>query len=142
MGMRDRREKRKRAVVSAESRLKEHTSGGDRGAIRFPSTVTTFDVKKEGAYSLDILPYTVKYGKATKGGNPYKGKGEMAFERTYWSHKGIGPQGAKRSVLCTARTFGEKCAVCDHIAILNRDPEPDKDTEKAIKDLLPKERQL
>jgi hypothetical protein len=117
--------------VSAERRLKEHRSGFSATSLKIPDGTNILSVKKEGNISMDVIPYTV--GK----GNPYADEGELYYERTYWCHRGVGPN--KDSYICMAKTFGKKCFICDYRSKLAADPESD---EKLVRSLAPSERQL
>jgi len=83
------------------------------------------------------MSYEVKTGRGEDGGNPGWETGMWAYERTFWVHRGIGPNGEWH--LCAAKTFGHRCPICEHRAKMARDPEAD---EEKLKDLAPKERQL
>jgi len=97
-----------------------------------PEGKSIFQIKKAGIVTLDFLPYVVK-GKL----NPYAKEGSLHFERTYYVHRGVGAENS--SYVCLRRTFKKKCPICDHIAVLSRDPDADS---QLIKGLAPKERQL
>lgn len=125
------REKREKRTVSAERRLKEHKTGFDLTALTIPEGVNKFTPKKEGTYRLEVLPFEAGDG------NPYAKKGQLHFERTYFTHRGIGAN--QDSYVCLAKTSGKPCPVCEHRAKLAKDPKSD---EQLIKDLSPKERQL
>lgn len=125
---RDQREERRRA--GSGTRDAKHRSGGDWTTITIPEGVTVFQ-PKEGSYKLDIVPY--KVGK----GNPYAEPGLWYYERTFFTHRGVGPN--NESYVCTAKTTGGRCPVCDYRAKLARDPDAD---EKLVDALKPKERQL
>ena len=71
--------------------------------------------------------------------NPYTSAGDLSFERTYWMHRGLGPDG-KDSVPCAWKNEGKPCPVCNHIKELRSSTDPD--AEAQLKSLLPKERQL
>jgi len=125
-----RREERDRKRAGSGRRDSQHKSGGDWTTITIPDGVTMFQ-PKEGTYRLDIIPY--KVGK----GNPYADEGLWYYERTFFNHRGIGPN--NDSYVCAAKTANGRCPVCDYRAKLARDPDSD---EKLIDSLKPKERQL
>ncbi len=131
MSSRDKREERKSKVVSARKRVEQHEAGGGLSTLKLPSGCNLFQVKQAGPKRFDIIPYTV--GK----GNPFSDPGEMYFERTYYTHRGIGPN--NESVVCMYKTFKKPCFICEHRGKLAKDPDTD---EKVIKELAPKERQL
>lgn len=128
------REERKRA--SARRRVETHDSGGGSKYIRLPEGYSFLQVKA-GKYRLDFLSYEVKKGKGDDGGNPYFEKGELAFERTFFVHRDVGPN--RDWHLCAAKTLGQPCPICEFRAKQARDPNAD---EEVLKELAPKERQL
>lgn len=128
------REERRRA--SAKRRVETHDSGGGSKYIKLPEGYSFMQIKA-GKYRLDFMSYEVKKGKGDPGGNPYFEKGELAFERTFFVHRGIGPN--QDWHLCAAKTFGEPCPICEFRAKQARDPNAD---EEVLKELAPKERQI
>ena len=100
-------------------------------AVKLPSEVTGFKIEAAKPVTIDIIPYRVGRG------NPHADEGELYFELTYWAHRNIGPN--EDMVVCPAKTFGEKCPICQDAARMKRDPDAD---EKIMKTLLPKKRQL
>lgn len=131
MANRREQEKRQKKVVSAKKWASEHESGFSRTSLKIPDGVTMFNIKKAGTYRLDVIPYTVGDG------NPHSDAGELHYERTYWVHPRIGPNGD--TYCCSAKTFGKPCPVCEARAELARDPSSD---DKTVKALFPKERTL
>lgn len=123
------RKKEKRKESAAKRRARKHNSG-DRTTVKSPDGVGFLKVK-EGVMKLDILGFEA--GK----GNPFADPGEMHYERTFFVHRGIGPENA--SYVCPRKTAGKKCPICEHLAKLNKDSDADPDLIKA---LAPKERQL
>lgn len=128
------REERKRA--SARRRVETHDTGGGSNYIRLPDGWSFLSIKP-GKYRLDFMCYKVTKGKGDDGGNPFFETGELAYERTFFVHRGIGPN--QDWYLCAAKTLGQPCPVCEYRAKLARDPSADEDV---IKELAPKERQL
>jgi hypothetical protein len=120
-----------RKKVSAKKWAEEHVSGFSRTTLAVPENCSIFAPKKAGTYRLDFIPYTAGEG------NPKADSGEVHFERTYWIHRGIGPN--QDSYCCPAKTFGKSCPVCEHRSKLLRKSDSDEDL---IKQLTPKERQL
>jgi len=129
------RKKKQRATRSsrkaAKRRSEEHKSGFDRTSLDVPEGVNLFGLKSDRPIRIDIIPY--KVGK----GNPYADEGELHWERTFFVHRGIGPE--QNNYVCPRRTADKKCPICEHRTKLMKDPEADEDL---IKDLAPKERQL
>ncbi len=117
--------------VTSDRRQREHKSNFDRTAIQIPEDFEEFEIDKAGVYKFDLLPYVV--GK----GNPFADEGELHYERTYYVHRGIGAN--QESYVCSAKSWGKKCFICEHRTELSRDPEADEDL---IKSIAPKERQL
>jgi hypothetical protein len=111
----------------------------DRSAITLPQGVEAFKPKKKGTYKIEVIPYKIKKS------NPYvrEGKaepGQMVAERTFYIHFSVGPD--NRAVICSARSFGKPCAVCDYATKLGSAPDRDKETDELIKALKPRQRQL
>jgi len=128
------RKERKRA--SARRRVETHDTGGGSNYLRLPDGYSFFQVKA-GKYRLDFMCYEVSIGADEDAGNPFFEKGELAYERTFWIHRDIGPNGDWH--LCAAKTFKQPCPVCEFRAKEARNPDAD---EQLLKDLAPKERQL
>ena len=124
-------DKRKERMVTAKERLAKHSTGFDRTSLKIPEGTNLFLPKKPGSYRLEILPYRV--GK----GNPVAEEGKLYYERTFFVHRGIGPN--SDTYVCPAKTAKKQCPICEHRAKLAQDPDAD---EKLVKDLAPKERQL
>lgn len=124
------REKQKKRVVSAKKWAEEHEVGGGRSSIHLPEGASFFGFKEAGTKRIDIIPYTV--GK----GNPDAEEGELFFMRTYFTHRGIGPN--EETFVCLAKTFKKDCPICQHRAKLVKEG----GNEDEIKSLTPKERQL
>lgn len=127
------KERKERQRVSARKRAEEHKSGFSSKCYRIPDGVKSYSIKKEGVHRMDIIPYTVPEGV----NNPFAEPGELHFERTYYTHRDIGPDGDMYP--CLKKTFGTACPICDHRASMLRDPDAD---EELVKSLAPKERQL
>lgn len=129
--MASRQEKNKRQKVSAKKWANEHESGFSSTSLKVPEGVNFFSFKKAGTYKIDIIPFTAGEG------NPNADEGTLHYERTYFSHRNIGPN--EDTYVCPAKTFGKKCPICEARAKLARDPDSD---EEYVKSLKPKERQL
>lgn len=129
MTRRDRDERRSK-YADAYRRAEQKTSG-DRSSIKIPEGMKFFSMKKEGVYRLDILPYTAGEG------NKYAEPGMLYYERTFYTHRSIGPD--NEIVVCPASTWRKRCPVCEYSAHLRSDPNHDKEL---VKNLRPKERQL
>jgi hypothetical protein len=108
---------------------KERSKGG--GVPYLQSGVEMFRPEK-GTSVIDILLYEVNQSH-----NPQADKGDFWYERTFFVHRGIGPN--NDSVLCPAKSLGKPCPICEEMAKLDKDPDADEDT---VKGLWPKKRQL
>lgn len=126
----ERREKRK---VSARQRATDHKTGFESMSVRLPDGVNFWQIKKEGVYRIDIIPYEVPEG----ANNPYAEPGTLHFERTYWTHRNVGPDNSV--VVCPKKSLGKPCPICEYRAKIAKQPDTDEDL---LKDLAPKERQL
>lgn len=130
------RKKREMRYADAKKVAEAHSSG-ERTTFKVPEGYQVFKVNKEGVRKFDILPYVVKKGSETPGGNPFADEGYMHYERTYWVHRTQGT--SSKSYVCLKKTFGKKCPVCEYVDKHSRDPKTD---QELIKALLPKQRQL
>jgi hypothetical protein len=127
---------RERPKLSAKRWAETADSGFTPTVVKLPEGVNFFSPKKAGTYRLEIVPYEVPAN--PKGGqNPNAQPGELHYERTYFSHRGIGAD--ERSYVCPAKTAGRPCPICEHRKELMRDRDADEDLIKA---LAPKQRQL
>jgi hypothetical protein len=127
---------RERPKLSAKRWAETADSGFTPTVVKLPEGVNFFSPKKAGTYRLEIVPYEVPAN--PKGGqNPNAQPGELHYERTYFSHRGIGAD--ERSYVCPAQTCGRPCPICEHRRELMRDRDADEDLIKA---LAPKQRQL
>ena len=124
-----RRVDRKKVRKRAEER---HSSqGGGLSTINLPEGIDLF-IPKKGRNVFDILPYEI-----TVGHHPEVKKGELWYQRTFWMHRGIGPE--EKNIVCPLKTIGKPCPVCEEYNRLRKDPDADEDVVKALK---PKEREL
>lgn len=121
---------RERRRAGNTTRDAKHRSGGDWTTLMIPEGIEIFQ-PKVGSYRMDIVPFEV--GK----GNPYASKGEWYWERTFYTHRGIGPN--NESYVCPWKTDEKPCPICEYRASLAKDPSSDPEE---IKQLKPKERQL
>jgi hypothetical protein len=111
---------------------REAAAGGISRCIKVPAgqRIQMFQLKAPIS-RVDILPYEVGEG------NPFAKPGRFHFERTYYTHGGIGA--SKQAVICPRRTRNERCPICEFRAKMAQDPDVD---EKALKALNVKTRQL
>ena len=117
-------------VDRTKKRAAEHKSF-ELSSFDLPEGAQLFRVQSNKSIRLDILPYK------TGEGNPHCDAGELYYERTFWVHRDIGAEG--NSYICSRKTAGKKCPICDFRAKLTKDEDADEDL---IKNLAPKERQL
>lgn len=92
---------------------------------------------KPGTRRIAIVPYLVKKGKETRGGNPFAPAGVLHYERTYFAYRAVGPD--EKMYTAPSKTFGEPDYIKEHREQLARNPDTDKDTINALN---AKERQL
>ena len=120
------------AKQSAKEKLLERMKKGQKkGAGDFERTSifrggldAEFWAPKEGEeHWFDIIPYIA---------GPYDPDVEEG-EETYcfqpYVHRGVGPN--ERDVICLAKTYGKKCAICEHVKKMIADEE-DEDEIKAL----------
>ncbi len=124
------RKSREARRAGSKKRDAQHRGGGEWTTLTIPDGVDIWQPKK-GSHRIDIVPFVA--GK----GNPYAAVGELYYERTYYIHRGIGPN--NDSYICLAKTFDKPCPICEYRAKRAADPEAD---DKELKALKPKERQL
>lgn len=125
---------RKRSA--ARRRLERHVEGGTSGGpkvVNIPEGVQFFKVESDAPKRVDILEYEV-----TQKGNPCADVGEATFERTYYRHGNLGPNG-KGMCVCLSRTYNEACPVCEYLKTVDWS---DEEQKNAAKPMNAKERQL
>ena len=127
---------KERPRLSAKRWAETADSGFTPTVVALPEGVSFFSPKKAGTYRLEIIPYEVP-AKPKGGQNPNAQAGELHYERTYFSHRGIGAD--EKSYVCPAKTAGKPCPICEHRKELMRSKDSDEDLIKA---LAPKQRQL
>jgi hypothetical protein len=119
---------REKAKKKAEKSL---SRGGNR-MLNTPEGTEFLKIKDKGPYHLDILPYIVSVDT-----HPEAEKGEQWYQRTYFSHYGIGPE--EKAVVCP-KTIKKPCPICEHVKELyNSDDESDR---KLAGEIKAKEREL
>ncbi len=125
------REEKKRNYSSATSMAEKKEAGFQASYLKLPKGIKLYR-PKVGKALLDVVPFTAQEG------NPNADEGQIHWERTFWVHRNIGPN--QETLICPAKTAGEKCPVCEARARLSMDD--DEDAEEMRKTLNPKERQL
>lgn len=133
--MADRRDRERREFVDPDAHLATQTASGGKLCLKFPAKASRWEPKAAGTYMLEIYPF-----KAGKQFPVVADRGKWVPNCSFCWHRGVGPN--KDTVLCPGRTYREKCFVCDYRAKMGQGPDKDKDVEKALKDLMPKDRQL
>ena len=111
-------------------RAEAHKNRGGLDTLALPEGVELFKPEK-GTIEFDIIPY-----KVTADNHPEVKKGEIWYERTYMSHRNVGPE--EKAIICP-RTIGKRCPICEEYQRLNKDPNADEDV---VKGLRAKEREL
>lgn len=125
------KEKKEKKMSAARRRAEQHGEGFERTALEVPEGVKLWGLKDDKTKRIDVLNYRV--GK----GNPWADEGELHYERTFWVHRGIGPNSS--SYVCPAKTANQPCPICEHINTLDR---TDPDEDETAKKLFPRERQI
>ena len=128
------RSKKRREKVSARERAETHKSEFESTAIERPEGMDFFSLDSDKPRRIDIIPYVAGEG------NPHREQGKVYFERTYYSHREIGPNSDK--FVCPAKTANKPCPICEYRNELLKSGDKDADTKKQIKALAPKQRQL
>lgn len=116
---------------SARETAEKMQSGFSSSTINMPEGMSSFRLSSAGTKKLDIIPFV------TGEGNPFCDAGMAYWERTYYAHRGVGPN--EEMVVCRSRTANEPCPVCEYRAKLAKDPDADP---KLVENLNPKRRQL
>jgi hypothetical protein len=81
--------------------------------VKLPDGTMFHKFDRVGVYRIDVLPYVVGEG------NPKYAPGQIAFERSYFSHRLSLPDGSVRPFLCLAGPgLGKLCPVCQHRAAM------------------------
>jgi len=120
------------AKKSAREKLLERMKKGQKkGASDYERTSifkagldAEFWAPKEGEqHWFDIIPYIAGPN------DPDVEEGEETYCFQPYIHRGIGPN--ERDVICLAKTYGKKCAICDHVKKMIADEE-DEDEIKAL----------
>jgi hypothetical protein len=125
------RSQERRYTNARDRALKQATTTSGSGYLKLPQGATLFK-PKAGVHYLDILPYEA--GK----GNPYADPGTLHWERTFYVHRGVGPN--QEMVICPRMTRKARCPICEHRMKLIQ--EANEENEELIRDLSPKQRQL
>ena len=125
------RKKKKLKYTSAKAMAEKAEAGYQATYLKVPKGFKLYK-PKAGKAILDIIPFIAGAG------NPNAEEGEVHWERTFWTHRGIGPN--QETFLCPAKTSNSKCPICE--ARMQMAESEEDDDEKMRKSLLPKQRQL
>ena len=125
--------------ASMRDRMRERSTTREqagRGGVKFKfpegAEIKFFKIDKACTKKLDFIPYEVTAKNHPAGVEV----GDLWYQRTIWTHNGIGPE--EKAYLCL-KTVGKKCPICDYAAQLQKDPKSD---DELIKSLKAKEREL
>ena len=121
-----------RRYTSARKRAEQQKTGFESTYLKIPEGMQMFK-PKAGTMLLDIIPFVA--GK----GNPWAEEGSIHWERTIWTHRGIGAN--SDTYICPRMTSKKRCPICEARAKLMKTAEDEED-EQMVKDLAPKQRQL
>lgn len=118
------------------SNTKEWSEGYGGGgwkptAYTLPAGVEAFRFTEAKNYRIDIMPFRVGAG------NPQADEGTVHWERTYYTHGGLGAEGMDHYT-CLQQTFGKKCPICEEYVKRKRAGA----SKEELGDLRPKTRQL
>lgn len=105
-------------------RAEENKFKGGSSYIHLPEGVKFYSLDK-GTHGLNILPYEV-----TVNNHPEADAGELWYKRPILVHRGIGAE--EKRYICP-RTIKKPCPICDHRAIMLKDPHADEDAVQALK---------
>lgn len=135
--MAERRRNREFEVEDTSKRAAMHGSG--KQSLVLPSGLQMWRKFKEGARNIDIIPFKVtdailRFSEKLRFASPGKWYGECS----YWAHAQIGV--SPEQYTCMAKTFGQKCPICEDVADLYLSPH--KDDQKKAGKLKAKDRQL
>lgn len=128
-----------RERVSARHRSEQKDSNFYQ-YLMLPEGVKQFEVKADGVYRLRFSSYRVTNG------NPYAKPGSLYYERTFYTHRNVGPN--QDVYLCPAKNANQPCAICTYgnkayrEAGLIRNQDEAKIAKTAAKAWYAKQRQL
>lgn len=130
MSKKSREERRKRFQQRQKERVdnRDKQTGGI-GVLNLSEfeDVSFFSPQKGNTYEIDIIPYIIE------GNNHPQGleSGDQDYVLDHWVHYGVGPQ--EKRFLCLDKTFGKRCPICEMVAKLWKEKDPDKDLIQSIK---------
>lgn len=119
-----------RKYTSTKDTASKQQNVGGISTLNLPKDMKVYAFKKEGQFSIDILPYVV--GK----NNPMADEGYVHWERTFWVHGNVGAD--NKQYCCLQKNWMEACPICEYREELRRAGASD-DTIKAY---YPKKRQI
>lgn len=134
--------KKARTRVSARQRADNHRVGRERSTIMIPNDLQLLQIKQASSTRWDIIPYTAT--EANPLAYKYGMVDELYFERTFYTHRNIGPDDMSYS--CPFQNTKhlppkqrKRCPICEYRSKVSKDPDADPDL---LKSLLTQERQL
>ena len=120
---------RSKALLNRIKRNQKRKEIG-RSAIKAGMDVT-FWAPKLGQHIIDIIPFKMGSNSPLDDiGQPLTPEGEDDYVLDYWVHRNIGP-GEDQTIVCLAKTYREKCPICEHAQELIR--KGDQDTADLLK---------
>lgn len=129
-------QKRREIKYGNAKEVAEQMANETSSAIKPPKGMKFLSTKVPKSYTFDILPYIVTKGKDQKGGNPHCESGYAWYERIYWVHRRVGPEGKSA---CCLKTFGKKCPICEEYESKSRNKDLDPEEYSYLK---PQKKQL
>lgn len=129
--MSKKKDKRERRKSTARRRAEQHASGFETTTLKVPEGLNFWELKT-GTSEIDIIPYIVG-GK----GNKFADKGELHYERTFFSYRYIGIE--EKHYVCSSKTWGKPDYIQEWRAKEAKKDDIDADT---LKQYNPKERQV
>ena len=124
--------RKRRTSKGGANRRRERKDGNQSDYLKLPSDTSAFVIKDDSPKRVSILSYDVGVTH-----NPYADKGDFHYERTFFTHRGLGA--SEGTVICPKKTMGKKCPVCEHASSLAGDTAEEWEYKKQF---MPKERQL
>lgn len=126
------KDKKTKRYADAKAIAEKQQTKGELTTLKLPKGVKRFRFTEAKKYRLLVVPYEVKHG------NEHCDDGMYTWERTYYAHAGLGPDGRK-SYVCPYKEKNEKCAIHEEAQRL-RKKGGDADLIKQLE--WPKKRQL
>lgn len=126
-------DRKNKKVISAQNMLDHAPTKGGKSYLKLPEGLKYFLPAEGRTYQLVFLPW-----KAGRGN--YAAKGEWTTNRFFYTHRGIGPN--DETFVCSQKTFGKPCAVCEKYAALRPTGNGDDFYKKVLEPLKFRVREL